>query len=158
MLRSWVEILMFRLCADGLFYFGNGSWFQNSFATFQDLEATLRPADLSFETSDLSESDSQIPFRNGDEVLIDQPLLSKCLSLLSQFNFSLFEFCFRVSKVAANWPGEPGESRLVCCRFRFLRCVNFLRCGVVARGIRPIVSGNSHLRVTWRFRQDGSTI
>ena len=96
MLRSWVEILMFRLCADGLFYFGNGSWFQNSFATFQDLEETLRQADSGFETSELSESDSHIPFKNGDEVLIDQPLLSNCQSRIFQFTFyflgPVFEF------------------------------------------------------------------
>ena len=82
------------------------------FPPSQDLEATLRYADLSFETSDLTESDSQIPFRNRDADLIDQISRSKYQSRLSQFNFSLFGFRFRVSKVAENLPGEPGESRL----------------------------------------------
>ncbi len=151
MLRSWVKILNLHLCADGLLYFRNGLRFQNRVAIFQNVEATLRHADLSFETSDLSESDSKITFRNGGAVLIDQNSPSKYHSRLSQFNFSLFGFCFRVSKVAANLPEEPGGSRLVCRRIQFLQCVKVLRCGVVVRGIRPIARGSSQLRVRWRF-------
>ena len=76
MLRSWVKILDLNLCADGLLYFRNGLRFQNRVAPFQNVEAILRRADSSFETSDLSESDSKISFRNRGAVLIDQNSLS----------------------------------------------------------------------------------